>query len=80
MAARSSEKRAQKVARKSYQGNARKKPPMPAVIARLNEEHRYIASVLEALQAQADLLKPGSAADYDMLYDIMHYLVSYPDE
>jgi len=46
----------------------------------LNNEHRYIASLLDALAEQADKLLPGHTPDYGMIRDITHYMAHYPDE
>ncbi len=52
----------------------------PEIMVTLNNEHRYIASLLEALAEQADNLLPGRSPDYGLIYDIVHYMASYPDE
>ena len=52
----------------------------PEIMVTLNNEHRYIASLLEALAEQADNLLPGRSPDYGMIHDIVHYMASYPDE
>lgn len=52
----------------------------PEIMVTLNNEHRYISSLLEALAEQADNLLPGCTPDYAMLFDIANYMASYPDE
>jgi hemerythrin-like domain-containing protein len=52
----------------------------PEIMVTLNSEHRYIASLLEALSEQADNLLPGRQPDYGMMFDIVHYMASFPDE
>lgn len=52
----------------------------PEIMVTLNNEHRYIASLLEALAEQADNLLPNRAPDYTMIYDIVHYMANFPDE
>lgn len=52
----------------------------PEIMVTLNSEHRYISSLLEALAEQADNLLPGRKPDYALMYDIVHYMASYPDE
>jgi hemerythrin-like domain-containing protein len=46
----------------------------------LNNEHRYIASLLDGLAEQADQLLPGRTPDYALTRDIVHYMAHYPDE
>lgn len=46
----------------------------------LNNEHRYIASLLDGLAEQADQLLPGRTPDYALMRDIAHYMAHYPDE
>jgi hemerythrin-like domain-containing protein len=46
----------------------------------LNNEHRHIASLLDALAEQADRLLPGRTPDYAMMLDIARYMSEYPDE
>ena len=52
----------------------------PEIMVTLDNEHRYIASLLEALAEQADNLLPGRSPDYGMIHDIVHYMASYPDQ
>lgn len=52
----------------------------PEIMVTLNNEHRYIASLLEALAEQADNLLPNREPDYTMIYDIVHYMANFPDE
>lgn len=52
----------------------------PEIMVTLNNEHRYIASLLEALAEQTDNLLPGGSPDYGMMHDIVHYMASYPDQ
>lgn len=58
----------------------RERNDAPEIMATLNKEHRYIASLLEALAEQADKLVPGATPDYRMLHDIVHYMANFPDE
>lgn len=54
-------------------------PDAPGFMATLNREHRYIASLIEALAEQADRLLPGKQPDYAMLHDMIRYMADYPD-
>lgn len=52
----------------------------PEIMVALNEEHRYIASLLDGLAEQADQLLPGRSPDYALIRDIAHYMAHFPDE
>lgn len=46
----------------------------------LCDEHRYIKSLLDALEQQSLKLKPGKVPDYQLLRDSVDYLTHYPDQ
>ncbi|MEH6581026.1 MAG: hemerythrin domain-containing protein [Halioglobus sp.] len=50
------------------------------IIDTLYSEHRYILSLLETLELEAEKLKPGKIPDYHLLLDIIDYLTNYPDK
>ena len=68
----------------SVDGPARKAPrsddALKDILETLYSEHRYISSLLDTLQEQADRLKPGRSPDYHLLYEILDYLIHYPDQ
>lgn len=52
----------------------------PEIMVALNNEHRHIASLLEALAEQSDNLLPGRKPDYALMRDIARYMANFPDE
>lgn len=52
----------------------------PEIMVALNNEHRHIASLLDALAEQSDNLLPGRTPDYMLMRDIARYMASFPDE
>lgn len=56
---------------------ARAEAPM---ISALRAEHRHMASVMELMSAQLDAVERGDLVDTHVLYEIMHYMVSWPDQ
>jgi hemerythrin-like domain-containing protein len=54
--------------------------PLQDILATLYSEHRYISSLLDALEQQGDRLKPGRIPDFHLLLDIADYLSHYPDQ
>jgi monoterpene epsilon-lactone hydrolase len=53
---------------------------LAGIIDTLYSEHRFINSLLDNLEEQAQRLKPGKVPDYHLLRDIIDYLVHYPDQ
>jgi acetyl esterase/lipase/hemerythrin-like domain-containing protein len=52
---------------------------VPGIVDTLYSEHRYINTLLDTLESQADRLAPGKIADYPLMLDIVDYLTHYPD-
>lgn len=52
----------------------------PEIMVSLNNEHRHIASLLDALAEQSDNLLPGRVPDYALMRDIARYMAGFPDE
>jgi acetyl esterase/lipase/hemerythrin-like domain-containing protein len=50
------------------------------IVETLYSEHRYISSLLNTLEQQANKLKPGKVPDYHLLLEIVDYLVHYPGQ
>ena len=51
----------------------------PRLIQALHSEHRYMASLLDALEEQVALLLTDDGADINLILDIVHYMKSFPD-
>lgn len=45
----------------------------------LYSEHHYLASLLDHFEKESARLKPGKIPDYDLLLDIVDYLIHYPE-
>ena len=52
---------------------------MTNVIDSLHEDHKNISRLLSLLEKQVDHFAAGEYADYQIITDIMHYFVNYPD-
>jgi acetyl esterase/lipase/hemerythrin-like domain-containing protein len=50
------------------------------IIDTLYSEHGYILNLLNSLEKQAEKLKPGKVPDYQLLLELVDYLVHYPGE
>ena len=50
------------------------------VIDTLYSEHGYILDLLNSLEKQAEKLKPGKVPDYQLLLEVVDYLIHYPGE
>lgn len=68
----------------STQGPERKTPggedPLEDIIETLYSEHRYITSLLDTLEEQSQRLGKGKIPDYHLLYEILDYLIHYPEQ
>jgi hemerythrin-like domain-containing protein len=52
---------------------------MPEIIKQLQDDHHNIARLLGVLQEQTTHLEAGEYTDLQLIADIMHYFVNYPD-
>ena len=52
---------------------------MSDLITRLKLDHKNISKLLKLLEKQLMAFEAGEYADYQLLTDIMHYFVNYPD-
>ncbi|MCY4155437.1 MAG: hemerythrin domain-containing protein [Gammaproteobacteria bacterium] len=52
---------------------------MAALIDTLQRDHKNYAQLLSLLSREADKLDAGDAPDFVLMYDIMNYMVNYPD-
>jgi len=50
------------------------------VLDHLLGEHRYIARLLNVLEAQAGLISVGQEPDARIMSDVMHYVTNFPDK
>lgn len=48
-------------------------------ISRLREEHANFRKLLDLLEEQLDLFHRGEPPNYQLMTDILHYMVNYPD-
>ena len=53
--------------------------PTPPLIKTLRAEHRHIASVMQLLREQLDAIDAAQAVDTHVVYEIMDYMVNWPD-
>ena len=53
--------------------------PTPPLIKTLRAEHRHIASVMQLLCEQLDAIDAAQAVDTHVVYEIMDYMVNWPD-
>lgn len=51
----------------------------PAMLAALRAEHRHIAAIMGLLAQQLDAVERGALVDPHILYEIMDYMVMWPD-
>ena len=52
---------------------------MAALIETLHQDHKNYAVLLKLLSAEADRLEQGKEPDFVRMYDIVNYMVNYPD-
>jgi hemerythrin-like domain-containing protein len=49
------------------------------IVATLQAEHRYMATVIEQLDKQLTALEQEELVDSHILYEVMHYMTQFPD-
>lgn len=49
------------------------------VLAELRQDHRNMSLMLNLLEVESNRLFDGDDTDFELLYDIMHYMTVYPD-
>ena len=52
---------------------------MPTVVERLNTDHTNMARLLDLLDRQLDIVEQAGRADFELMSDIMQYMVRYSD-
>ena len=52
---------------------------MSETIRILHREHRNLARILDVLEAQLDIYRQGGVPDFDLIGDIVHYTLSFPE-
>ena len=58
---------------------SRKVSGQPAMLRALYAEHRHMASVMRLFSEQLDAIEAGELVDTHVVYEIMDYMVSWPD-
>jgi len=53
--------------------------PTPPLIKTLRAEHQHIASVMQLFREQLDAIDAAQAVDTHVVYEIMDYMVTWPD-
>ena len=51
---------------------------MPALMKRIQQDHIHIIRLIDILDAQVRQFHLGKAPDYNLMLDIMHYMMNYP--
>jgi hemerythrin-like domain-containing protein len=67
------------MAAKKVSKTAQKKPKLRPLMETLRAEHRHMASILELFKEQLDMVEKGQLVDTHVIYEIMDYLVRWPD-
>lgn len=52
---------------------------MSETILILNQEHKNLVRILDVLEAQLDIYHQGGVPDFDLIGDIVHYSLSFPE-
>lgn len=52
---------------------------MSETIRILHQEHKNLARILDVLEAQLDIFHQGGVPDFDLISDIVHYTLTYPE-
>jgi len=52
---------------------------MRSEILRLRQEHANFRKLLDLLEEQLDLFHRGESPSYQLMTDILHYMINYPD-
>ncbi len=52
---------------------------MSETIRILHQEHKELARILDVLEAQLDIYHQGGVPDFDLIGDIVHYTLSFPE-
>lgn len=68
-----------KTLKKNQTTNKGTKTPQQKVMLTLHNEHKYLSTLLDALDQQVSQLRPGGNPDYYTLRDMVDYLVNFPD-
>ena len=50
------------------------------LLAQLRQDHLNIAMLLEMIEQELAAFDAGDNPDYEVMFDVMHYLNNYPDE
>lgn len=50
------------------------------LLAQLRQDHLNVATLLEMIEQELAAFDAGDSPDYEVMFDVMHYLNNYPDE
>jgi len=53
---------------------------MPALLERLNQDHKHLALVLDLLEKLLDLFHEGEEPDYELICEMLEYMENYEDQ
>ena len=53
---------------------------MPALLERLNQDHKHLALVLDLLDTLLDLFHEGQEPDYELICEMLEYMENYEDQ
>ena len=70
---------AKKPVRRKKAAAARTAKATPPLMKTLRAEHRHIARIMQLFREQLDLIDAGQPADSHVVYEIMDYMVTWPD-
>jgi hemerythrin-like domain-containing protein len=65
---------------KKKPNTAKKAAKVRPLMETLRSEHRHMASVMELFKEQLDAIEQGQLVDTHVIYEIMDYLVRWPDQ
>ncbi|MDX1527875.1 MAG: hemerythrin domain-containing protein [Gammaproteobacteria bacterium] len=49
------------------------------IVEQLRTDHENVATLLDILDDQVEMVRKAQSADYDLMRDIMYYMTTYPD-
>ena len=52
---------------------------MSEIMDQLKADHRNVANLLDTLERQIEVVRAEGVADFDLMHDVMTYMVHYPD-
>ncbi|MEM9254213.1 MAG: hemerythrin domain-containing protein [Pseudomonadota bacterium] len=55
------------------------RPATPALLQTLRAEHRYMGEIIRLFREQLDAIAAGELVDPHVVYEVMEYMISWPD-